>query len=73
MDGSFTAGAGDEIELSSGELWFLIDYYCITEIGDDLVGELKANFLVSLLATPVKDRNLHFVAGLQELGDPYPS
>ena len=47
----------------------MIDYNCITEVLDNLSGDLEADFLVGLFAAPVDQGNLNLVAGLQEFGD----
>lgn len=47
----------------------LVDYYCITEICDDLIGKFKADIPVGELAAAVKDGDLYLVARFEKAGN----
>ena len=58
-----------EIQLSARQLGRLVDYYCITEILDHLLGFLETDFLMGLFTAPIEYGDLHFMARFQELAD----
>jgi len=57
----------DEVKLFACQLWWGVDCYIIAEAVDNLLGQGKAYFLVSLFAAPVNEGEAYFVACLEEL------
>jgi hypothetical protein len=52
--------------LFARQLRRLVDYYCITEVFDYPLGDVEADFLMGLLASPVKQGDFDLVAGFDE-------
>jgi hypothetical protein len=55
--------------LFASQLRLLLYNYCITETFDNPLGDLEANFLVGLFATPIEEDNLDLMAGFQKFCD----
>lgn len=58
-----------ETKLSARQLGRLVDYYCITEILDYLLGFLESDFLMGLFTASVEHGYLDLMAGFQEFSD----
>lgn len=51
----------------ASQLGLLVDYYCITEVFDNFLGDFEADFFVGLLAAPVEQGYLDLMTGFEEL------
>jgi hypothetical protein len=69
-DWFFAAMADYEAQLPPGQLRLLFNYYYITKVGDDLLGDVEADLFVGLLTAPVKQHYFDLVSGFQKFAGP---